>query len=226
MVVKSIKTAIYFSALSVFLCSHTLANGLVLQLNVETGELVPVNKQENKTNVPNSSQSTSLKKRSFQPATAVQPSKEVLTAIEATALKLANPQILASVNLTTEEWVALFRANIEIESGYNTTIVSSAGAVGLGQLMPDTAAFLKVDINNPVENLRGSGEYLLWLLESFGSPDLAVAAYNAGPEAVAKHRGVPPFNETREHVRKVLSAFFRLRKDYTQQEGEIQIVSQ
>ena len=220
--------AVYITALSVCLSNQSYSNGLVLQLNIETGELVPINKPEQKAETPQSSspKTSSLKKKSFQAPGVVQPSKEVLAAIEATAIKFADEKILANANLTTEEWVALFRANIEIESAYNTTIVSDAGAVGLGQLMPGTAEFLKVDIHNPVENLRGSAEYLLWLLESFGSPDLAVAAYNAGPEAVAKHRGVPPFNETREHVRKVLSAFFRLRKAYTQQEGEIQIVSQ
>lgn len=226
MAVKFIKTAVYSTALNVFLFSQAFSSGLVLQLNVETGELLPVNTPETKSSFTASPQVAPLKKRGFQAQSAVQPSPEVLAAIETTAIKLADKGKLASVNLTLEEWIALFRANIEIESAYNPTIVSKAGAIGLGQLMPDTAAFLKVDINNPVENLRGSAEYLLWLLESFGSPDLAVAAYNAGPEAVAKHRGVPPYDETREHVRKVLSAFFRLRKDYTQQEGEIQIVSQ
>lgn len=139
----------------------------------------------------------------------------MLDAIESTALKYTNASAIGNANLTSKEWMALFRANVEIESAYNPTVISTVGAVGLGQLMPETAAHLKVDINDPADNLRGSAEYLLGLLDTFGSPDLAIAAYNAGPQAVTKHGGVPPYNETREHVRKVLGAFFRLRKHYS-----------
>ncbi len=111
---------------------------------------------------------------------------------------------LKAAGLTGTEWLALFRANIAVESGFNPNARSPVGAIGLGQLMPDTAAVLGVDPYDPEENLRGSAQYLLAQLEDFGAPDLALAAYNAGPEAVRKYGGIPPYAETEGHVAKVL----------------------
>jgi len=111
---------------------------------------------------------------------------------------------LNSAGLTGTEWLALFRANIAVESGFNPEARSPVGAIGLGQLMPDTAAVLGVDPYDPEENLRGSARYLLAQLETFGAPDLALAAYNAGPEAVRDYGGIPPYAETLAHVDKVL----------------------
>ncbi len=73
--------------------------------------------------------------------------------------------------------------------------------------MPGTAQFLGVDPYDPRENLEGSARYLLMQLEKFGSVALALAAYNAGPDAVARHQGIPPYRETRGHVRKVLDVY-------------------
>jgi Transglycosylase SLT domain len=111
---------------------------------------------------------------------------------------------LKAAGLTGTEWLALFRANIAVESGFNPAARSPVGAIGLGQLMPDTAAVLGVDPFDPEENLRGSARYLLAQLETFGAPDLALAAYNAGPEAVRDYGGIPPYAETLAHVAKVL----------------------
>ncbi|WP_328757379.1 lytic transglycosylase domain-containing protein [Fuscibacter oryzae] len=111
---------------------------------------------------------------------------------------------LREAGLTGPEWLALFRANIAVESGFNPDARSAVGAIGLGQLMPGTAAVLGVDPYDPEENLRGSARYLLAQLEDFGAPDLALAAYNAGPEAVRKYGGIPPYAETEGHVAKVL----------------------
>ena len=111
---------------------------------------------------------------------------------------------LKAAGLTGTEWLALFRANIAVESGFNPEARSPVGAIGLGQLMPDTAAVLGVDPYDPEENLRGSARYLLAQLEDFGAPDLALAAYNAGPEAVREYGGIPPYAETEGHVAKVL----------------------
>ena len=111
---------------------------------------------------------------------------------------------LKAAGLTGTEWLALFRANIAVESGFNPEALSPVGAIGLGQLMPDTAASLGVDPYDSKENLRGSARYLLAQLQTFGSADLALAAYNAGPEAVAKYGGIPPYAETMSHVDKVL----------------------
>ncbi|OZA11110.1 MAG: hypothetical protein B7Y02_09305 [Rhodobacterales bacterium 17-64-5] len=111
---------------------------------------------------------------------------------------------LKAAGLSGTEWLALFRANIAVESGFNPEALSPVGAIGLGQLMPDTAAALGVDPYDSEENLRGSARYLLTQLQTFGSADLALAAYNAGPEAVAKYGGIPPYAETMSHVDKVL----------------------
>lgn len=102
---------------------------------------------------------------------------------------------------------ALVKAVIHAESGYNPNAVSSKGAAGLMQLMPATAHDLKVtDSFNPSDNIRGGVRYLRFLLDTFkGNVTLALAAYNAGLGNVAKHGGVPPYEETRNYVSKVLS---------------------
>jgi hypothetical protein len=102
---------------------------------------------------------------------------------------------------------SLVKAVIHAESGYNPNAVSSKGATGLMQLMPGTAHDLKVaDRFNPSDNIRGGVRYLRFLLDTFkGDVTLALAAYNAGLGKVAKHGGVPPYEETRNYVSKVLS---------------------
>ena len=111
---------------------------------------------------------------------------------------------LKVAGLSGTEWLALFRANIAVESAFNPDARSSVGAIGLGQLMPPTADLLGVDPHDPEDNLRGSARYLLAQLEDFGAADLALAAYNAGPEAVREFGGIPPYAETEGHVAKVL----------------------
>ena len=84
------------------------------------------------------------------------------------------------------------------------TLTSPKGALGIGQLMPETAAELGVDPYDLDENLSGSARYLAAQLERFGSVQLALAAYNAGPSRVAEYGGVPPFEETTEYVASIL----------------------
>lgn len=131
--------------------------------------------------------------------------------IEALVLEVglshAGHPALRQVDLDATQWLALFRANIAIESAFDVAARSHAGAVGLGQLMPETARNLGVNPNDPAQNLDGSARYLLAQLQRFGSPDLALAAYNAGPEAVARYGGIPPYPETRAHVRKVMALY-------------------
>lgn len=99
-------------------------------------------------------------------------------------------------------------AVVEVESAYRPTARSHKGAVGLMQLMPATAAQLAVDDPyDPEQNVRGGTAYLARMLDRFGSLELALAAYNAGPEAVDRHGGVPPYRETRRYVERVLRLY-------------------
>jgi soluble lytic murein transglycosylase-like protein len=102
---------------------------------------------------------------------------------------------------------ALIKAVIHAESGYNPNAVSRKGASGLMQLMPGTARSLKVSNSfDPKDNVEGGVKYLRFLLDTFrGDVSLAVAAYNAGLTKVAKYGGIPPYNETRTYVNRVLS---------------------
>ena len=140
----------------------------------------------------------------------VAPHPDILNGIEEVALRYAGHRGLRTADITVTDWLNLFRANIEIESAYRIDPLSHAGAIGLGQLMPDTARMLGVDPHDWRENLDGSARYLAMMLAEFGDVRLALAAYNAGPEAVREHGGVPPFRETQNHVSRVLAVFNRL----------------
>ncbi len=102
---------------------------------------------------------------------------------------------------------SLIKAVIHAESGYNPQAVSRKGASGLMQLMPETARSLKVSNRfDPKDNVEGGVKYLRFLLDTFrGDVSLAVAAYNAGLNKVARYGGIPPYNETRTYVNRVLS---------------------
>jgi soluble lytic murein transglycosylase-like protein len=98
---------------------------------------------------------------------------------------------------------------IRMESGYNPRAVSPKGARGIMQLMPDTASLYNVaNVFDPLQNIRAGVHYLKDLLQRFNSNvALALAAYNAGPGAVEKHGGVPPYDETRNYVKAILMAY-------------------
>lgn len=95
----------------------------------------------------------------------------------------------------------LFLRLVQRESGWNPNAVSRKGATGLAQLMPATASRLGVNPNDPHENLDGGARYLRMMYDRFGDWKLALAAYNAGPEAVEKYGGVPPYKETKNYVK-------------------------
>ena len=104
----------------------------------------------------------------------------------------------------------LIMALVTVESSWRQTAVSPHGARGLGQLMPTTAARLGVNPWDPSQNLRGASAYLRSLVNRFAGRGVnamrdAIGAYNAGPHAVEKYRGIPPYHETQRYVTKVLA---------------------
>lgn len=104
----------------------------------------------------------------------------------------------------------LLAAMVWQESGFQPDAVSHSGAIGLTQLMPATAAGLDVDPVNPIENLRGGARYLAWTIREFGSLELGLAAYNAGPGSVRAAGGIPDIPETRAYVPRVIDYYRQL----------------
>ncbi len=108
----------------------------------------------------------------------------------------------------------LVKAIISVESNCDPTAVSKKGAQGLMQLMPATAKSLNVERPlDPRENILGGVKYIKGLLASYGDLKLALAAYNAGPGAVKKHAGIPPYRETIDYVAKVIHNYHKFRSD-------------
>jgi soluble lytic murein transglycosylase-like protein len=98
----------------------------------------------------------------------------------------------------------LFLRLVNQESRWQLDALSTAGAIGLTQLMPSTAAYLGVDPQDPIQNLEGGARYLAMQYARFGTWELALAAYNAGPGAVERYGGIPPYRETQNYVAIIL----------------------
>ncbi len=143
----------------------------------------------------------------------------------ATALRTINPKLpLAKARAYARSVMAdAWRTHLDprfimsivtVESAWRSNAVSRVGARGLGQLMPGTAARLGVNAWNPADNLRGTSRYLATLLGHFaGKPNamkLAIAGYNAGPKAVERYHGIPPYAETQNYVVRVLHVWSQL----------------
>ena len=113
---------------------------------------------------------------------------------------------------------ALIRAIIKVESDFDSSARSHKGATGLMQLMPETARLHNVaDLYDPSDNIEGGVRHLKLLLGKYqGDLELSLAAYNAGIKAVEKHGGIPPFAETRDYVKRVLSYYQTYRADSVQ----------
>ncbi|MBO8430119.1 lytic transglycosylase domain-containing protein [Spirochaetes bacterium] len=135
---------------------------------------------------------------------------------EISTLNIGNPgtksQILDMVTMISDKYGVddrLVKALIRQESGFNPNAKSKAGAMGLMQLMPATAKSLGVqNAFNPVQNVDGGVRYLKSMLERYnGNIILALAAYNAGPGAVDKYSGVPPYQETQNYVKNILANY-------------------
>lgn len=132
---------------------------------------------------------------------------EIKDLVRAVATRFSGDAGVRKAGLDALTFINIFEALIEAESSFDPSAVSPKGAQGLGQLMPGTASDMEVaDPFDPAQNLVGSARYLTQLLNEFGSLELALAAYNAGPERVRQHKGVPPFRETQIYVAKVLKA--------------------
>ena len=132
-----------------------------------------------------------------------------------------NPIIFEAANVHNVD-LAMVKAIIMAESGYNGKSVSRQGASGLMQLMPRTAKSLGVkDIFNPEENIHAGVKYYKSLWNRFGGDEkLALAAYNAGAKNVRKYKGIPPFKATRRYIKKVLE-YQRFYKHGPIKKGEI-----
>jgi soluble lytic murein transglycosylase-like protein len=118
-------------------------------------------------------------------------------------------QMIANASASTGVETPLIEAVIKNESGFNPSATSPVGAQGLMQLMPGTAAGLGVTNSyDPQQNINGGAKYLRGLLDEFhGNLPMTIAAYNAGPGAVQKYGGVPPYAETKNYVNNVMASY-------------------
>lgn len=160
-----------------------------------------------------------------QAANRAVPATPIAVAVYAGVLSHINPQLprwqsrdlARRVLLNAVRWridANMLVAIVTVESRWHTHALSRAGAIGLGQLMPGTAARLGVNPHDPAQNISGAARYLRGLLGRFGTKhyDLVFAAYNAGPRAVSEYGGIPPFDETQNYVVRVLETWQRLSK--------------
>ena len=139
------------------------------------------------------------------------PRAEVLTAIETTALRYgSHPGLRRAETFGLRLARSSFAPTSKSKAPIGKVPFPARAPLGLGQLMPATARDLGVDPRDPLQNLDGSARYLAMMLELFGDPRLALAAYNAGPDAVRQYNGIPPYRETQNHVARVMAVVARL----------------
>ena len=143
------------------------------------------------------------------PASAVQPGSSFATSADFSPAGSSFESIIQQASARYQVDPSLVKALIRAESNFNPTAVSSAGAQGLMQLMPATAAGLGVQNSlDPVQNIEGGVHLLRKLLDRYsGNVTLALAAYNAGPGAVDRFGGIPPYQETQTYVQRVLNYY-------------------
>lgn len=138
------------------------------------------------------------------PIAPIRPSPKTVAASAATS------QLLENAGAASDLSPRLLEAIAYVESRFDHRAISPKGAVGMMQLMPTTAKQLGVDARNPAENARGGADYLHRMLAMFdNNVEMAVAAYNAGPSAVIRYGGVPPYPETRAYLAAVMDYLAR-----------------
>jgi soluble lytic murein transglycosylase-like protein len=143
-------------------------------------------------------------------ADGVQSIAPVRPAARTAAVPSSTQPLLDQAGVASDLSPRLLEAIAYVESRFRHNAVSPKGAIGMMQLMPATAGDLGVDPRDPAQNARGGAAYLRQMLAMFdNNVELAVAAYNAGPNAVRKHNGVPPFAETRAYVAAVMDYLAR-----------------
>ncbi|HEX4593210.1 MAG TPA: lytic transglycosylase domain-containing protein [Bryobacteraceae bacterium] len=144
--------------------------------------------------------------------------RPVLTRFHIPAPRFTLNEIIAAAARKHQVSPAFVMSIIEAESGFSQAVVSPKGAVGLMQLMPETAREFGADPSIPEQNIDAGAHYLSWLLQRYkGKRDAlrrTIAAYNAGPGAVERYRGVPPFRETRTYVTRVLRFYKKYEPEY------------
>ena len=197
----------------------TLQNGF--QLHIErhevAGATVRLYSQSGLTELPVGSVSAYETEITMPPATAVVPAAIALLPGPAAPASLA-PRELTRFAAKREGIPAQFIESVmATESAYRTNALSPKGAIGLMQLMPGTAKTLGADPHDPRQNVSAGARYLRELLTRYEKePDQvlrALAAYNAGPGAVDRYKGIPPYPETIAYVRRVLKTYERLQKN-------------
>lgn len=138
------------------------------------------------------------------------PGADMITSADDSSVKTGFDEYITRASETYHVPKKLIQAVIKQESNFNPNAISSAGAIGLMQLMPETARSLGVsNPMDPEENIFGGTKYLRQLLDRFDNHiELALAAYNAGPGNVEKYGGIPPFQETEKYVRNITQHFY------------------
>ncbi len=170
------------------------------------------------TNVPNNSKYQLFYKEYIKVRPAL-PTKGNLKNFSSTISNLNNTQLTPHIEEASQQYgidPKLIQAIIHVESRFDPQALSPKGAQGLMQLMPQTARDLQVsDAFSPKENIDGGTRYFRYLMDTYNQDlSLALAAYNAGPEKVNLYRGIPPYQETKSYVQKVMQIYNQLRSPF------------